>query len=80
MQHRDELAKNEDAVFAVDRFFQKFVEEVELCGGLFLINADEAQIATDLAQTEQTSEHLHPLRTGIHILAGTAETLLDLAE
>src|SRR5438094_7617016 len=80
VQHRDELAEDEDAVFAVDRFLKEFVEEVELGGGLFLINADDAQIATDLAQTEQTSEHLHPLRTGVHILAGTAETLLDLAQ
>src|SRR5204863_8003375 len=80
MQHRDELTEDEDAVFAVDRFLEEFVEEIELGGGLFLIDADEAQIATDLAQTEQTSEHLHPLRTGVHVLAGTAETLLDLAQ
>ena len=80
VQHRDELAEDEDAMFAVDRFLEEFVQEVQLCGGLFLIDADEAQIATDLAQTEQTSEHLHSLRTGVHILAGTAETLLDLAQ
>ena len=80
MQHRDELAEDEDAVFAVDRFLEEFVQEVQLGGGLFLIDADEAQIATDLAQTEQTSEHLHPLGTGVHILAGTAKTLLDLAQ
>jgi hypothetical protein len=80
MQHRDELAEDEDAVFAVDRFLEEFVEEIELGGSLFFINADEAQIATNLAQTEETSKHLHPLRTGVHILAGTAETLLDLAQ
>jgi hypothetical protein len=80
MQHRDELAEDEDAMFAVNRFLEEFVEEVQLCRGLFLIDADEPQIATDLAQTEQTSKHLHPLRTGVHILAGTAETLLDLAQ
>ena len=80
MQHRDELAEDENAVFAVDRFLEELVQEVQLGGGLFLIDADEAQIASDLAQTEQTSEHLHSLRTGVHIFAGTAETLLDLAQ
>src|SRR5438552_3134965 len=80
VQHRDELAEDENAVFAVDRFLEEFVEEVQLCGGLFLVDADEAQIAANLAQTEQTSEHLHPLRTGVHILAGPAETLLDFAQ
>src|SRR5204863_768324 len=97
MQHRNELAEDEDAVFAVDRFLEEFVEEIELGGGLggsasfqlafwrgvqagSLRYFKQAQIATDLAQTEQTSEHLHSLRTGVHILAGTAETLLDLAQ
>src|SRR5207245_10441040 len=47
VQHRDELAEDKDAVFAVDRFLEEFVEQVQLGGGLFLINADEAQIAAD---------------------------------
>jgi len=59
---------------------EQLIEKVQLCRGLFLIDADEAQIAADLAQTEQASQHLHPLGTGVHILAGTAETLLDLAQ
>src|SRR6476660_2408810 len=80
VQHRDELAEDEDAVVAVDRFLEELVEEVQLGGGLFLIDADETQITTDLAQTEQTSEHLHPLRTGAHILAGCSGTLLDVAQ
>src|SRR4051812_48516042 len=80
VQHRDELAKHENAMFAVDRFLEQLVQQVQLGRGLFLIDADEAQNATDLAQTEQTGEHLHPLRTGVHILAGPAETLLDLAQ
>src|SRR5947199_8951024 len=80
VQHRDELAEDENAMFAVDRFLEELVQEVQRGGGLFLIDADEAQIATDLAQTEQASKHLHSLCTGVHILAGTAETLLDLAQ
>src|SRR5436305_2207994 len=80
VQHRDELAEDEDAVFAVNRFLEELVEQVQLCRGLFLIDADEAQIAADLTQTEQASKHLHPLCAGGHILAGTAETLLDLAQ
>src|SRR5437660_1424768 len=80
VQHRDELAEDEDAVFAVNRFLEEFVEQVQLCRGLFLIDADEPYIAADLAQTEQASKHLHSLCTGVHILAGTAETLLDLTQ
>src|SRR5436190_22581293 len=79
VQHRDELAEDEDAMFAVDRFLEELVQKVQLGGGLFLIDADEAQIATDLAQTEQTSEHLHPLRSRIHLLARTGGSLPDLA-
>src|SRR5438128_5488354 len=80
VQHRDELAEDENAVFAVDRFLEELVEKVQLGGGLFLIDADEAQIAAHLAQTEQTSEHHHPLGSGVHILAEAAQTLLDLAQ
>src|SRR5213083_2518087 len=80
MQHRDELAEDEDAVFAVDRFLEELVEEVQLGGGLFLIDTDEAQIAAHLAQTEQTGEHLHPLGTGVRILRKAAQTTLDLAQ
>ena len=68
---------------AVDRFLEKLVEQIQLGGGRLVpafIDAEQAQIATDLAQPEQTGEHLHPLRAGVHILAGTAETLLDLAQ
>src|SRR5205823_4960281 len=80
VQHRDELAEDQDAVFAINRFLEEFVEQVQLCRGLFLIDADEPYIATDLAQTEQASKHLHSLCTGVHMLAGTAETLLDLTQ
>src|SRR3954467_11708184 len=55
VQHRDELAEDEDAVLPINRFLEEFVEQVQLCRGFFLIDADEPQIATDLAQTEQTS-------------------------
>src|SRR5438094_223964 len=42
VQHRDELAEDEDAVFAVNRFLEEFVEQVQPCRGLFLIDADES--------------------------------------
>src|SRR4051794_33132307 len=41
VQHRDELAEDEDAMFAVDRFLEELVQKVQLGGGLFLIDADE---------------------------------------
>src|SRR6266567_2945729 len=34
MQHRDELAEDEHAMFAVDRFLEELVQEVQLGGGL----------------------------------------------
>src|SRR5207342_1960251 len=40
VQHRHELAEDEDAMFAVDRFLEELVQEVQLGGGLLLIDAD----------------------------------------
>src|SRR4051812_38647097 len=97
VQHRDELAKHKNAMFAVDRFLEQLVQQVQLGGGLrgsasfelafwwgvqagSLRSFKQPQIATHLAQTEQTGEHLYPLRTGIHFCTGTAETLLNLAQ
>jgi hypothetical protein len=49
VKHGNELAEEEDAMLAVDRFAQQFIEQFELGGGIFFLETNEAEIATDLA-------------------------------
>ena len=81
VEHFHELAKNEDAVAAVDGLLEQLGEEVEL-GGTFLRrvrrDSEQAKIATRLAQAEQPGEHFHPRRAIVR--ATSADPLLNFAQ
>src|SRR5204863_3237474 len=38
VQHRNELAEDQDAMFAVDRFLEELVKEVQLCRGALIFD------------------------------------------
>src|SRR5688572_9455035 len=62
MEHGHELAKNEDAMAAVEDFFEQLAKEIDFGGsgcGIDVVELKEAEIATDLAQAEQRIEDNH---------------------
>ena len=63
IEHLDELAEDEDAMPAVDDFFEQFIEQIELGRGFALVvrqRSEQTQVAAGLAEPEQTGQYLHP--------------------
>src|SRR5687767_2409813 len=59
MEHGHELAKNEDAMAAVEDFFAQLAREIDFGGsgcGIDVVELEEAEIATDLAREQQQIE------------------------
>src|SRR4051812_22803686 len=67
-------------MLAVDRFAQELVEQFELGGWFGFFEADQAEIATDLTQSEETGQHLHAFGSGICLCGRSAKSALDLAQ
>src|SRR5258706_596434 len=62
-QHADKLAEHEHPVAAVDDFFEQFAEQFELAGGsrwIDFLELQQAQITTDLSQSQQCAQNYHP--------------------
>ena len=78
-EHRHELAENEHPVATINRFFEQFVQEVQLGGrfglGWRVFHAEQAGVTCGLPQAQKCREHQHSALVAVFFAGQFREAL-----